>query len=109
MRLTSDEIYLITEALNSFTKGEESELRLYGSRVNDSLKGGDIDLLLLTENDKFALELREKKHLILAAIKKNIGDRKIDLAIAAKQDVQQDVFLKMIFPESVLLKKFYSK
>ena len=55
---------------------------MYGSRVNDQLKGGDIDLLLLVEKAALAEELREKKHIILASIKKRLGDQKIEMKTA---------------------------
>ena len=109
MRLNPDEVNLIIAACDSFITGEAVELRLYGSRVNDALKGGDIDLLVLTENDEFSARLREKKHNILAAIKKNLGDQKIDLVISTKQNIQEDPFIKMILPESILLKNGRSK
>ncbi|MHB1947953.1 MAG: nucleotidyltransferase domain-containing protein [Gammaproteobacteria bacterium] len=107
MRLSKDKINLLITALDIFMKGEVAELRLYGSRVNDLLKGGDVDLLILTERKELAEKLREKKHHLLSAIKKNLGDQKIDLAIADKRELNQDAFLK-IFPESVLIKSWKS-
>lgn len=104
MRLTNKQIQDIILSLTSYISNEHAELRLYGSRVNDSLKGGDIDLLLLVENARFIIELGEKKHYILAAIKKRLGDQKIDLLIADKNNIHEDSFIKMIFPNSISLK-----
>ncbi len=106
MRLSPEEVNSLITAFDIFVKGEVAELRLYGSRVNDMLKGGDIDILMLTERKEFAEQLHRQKHYILSSIKKYLGDQKIDLAIAVKHEVNQDSFLKMIFPESVLLKKW---
>lgn len=106
MRLTDKQVDQIIDALDGFLQNQSAELRLFGSRVQDQLKGGDIDLLILTERQKTASQLLEKKHYILAQIKKNLGDQKIDLTIAAHNDLQSDAFLKMIFPQSVLLKKW---
>jgi len=51
------------------------ELKLFGSRTDDNAKGGDIDLLILTEN-----KLRmEDKWAIRREIEKLIGQQKIDV------------------------------
>ena len=54
----------------------EGEIYLFGSRVDDSKKGGDIDLYLVVKdkNDLF----RKKLHF-LAKIKKVLGEQKIDV------------------------------
>lgn len=106
MRLTSEQVTQLITALNPFVQDNVAELRLYGSRARDDLKGGDIDLLLLVEHEEFASRLRSEKYYLLAEIKKNLGEQKIDLTIATQADVNHDPFLKMIFPESVLLKRW---
>ena len=53
-----------------FNKGE---VILFGSRVNDNKRGGDIDLYIKAEYDF------EKKIRFLAKLKSRIGDRKIDV------------------------------
>ena len=48
MRLTAEEVAAIkTAAREAF--GESAVVRLFGSRVRDDLKGGDIDLLVEVE------------------------------------------------------------
>lgn len=49
---------------------------LFGSRVDDLKKGGDIDLFLEVE-DKAGLF--DKKRKFLARLKREIGDQKIDV------------------------------
>lgn len=73
MRLSQFQI----ESIRNSVKNNISdfELRLFGSRVDDSKKGGDIDLLLLT---KEKIE-SAKKRKILREIKNLIGEQKIDL------------------------------
>ena len=75
MRLKKSEIEAIKEVANLIFK--EPEIYLFGSRVDDNLKGGDIDLYIklsykpnLTDDVKF-----------LAKLKRIIGERKIDLVI----------------------------
>ena len=104
MRLKKEQVEGIVLSLNPFIGNECAELRLYGSRVNDELKGGDIDLLLLIEEPNLTNELRGEKHSILAAIKKRLGDQKIDLLITDKSTLNEDCFLKMIAPTSLHLK-----
>lgn len=106
MRITHEEIKRIIQALSGFVGKHHAELRLYGSRVHDSLKGGDIDLLLLIEDSCVAEQLTEKKHYLLSSIKSLLGDQKIDLTVAIKTAVKQDPFLQMILPASVCLHKW---
>lgn len=75
MRLKINEIEAIKKVAKTIFKNPE--IYLFGSRVNDDLKGGDIDLYIkinykpdLTDDIKFLVKL-----------KKIIGDRKIDLII----------------------------
>lgn len=51
-----------------------SEVFLFGSRANDSLKGGDIDLLLLTPEKVPLTLLNRVRRLIL----NEIGEQKLD-------------------------------
>ena len=60
-----------------FKKGE---IFLFGSRIDDTLKGGDIDLFVTT-NSREDNNL-EKKLDFLALLKQKIGDQKIDLIIS---------------------------
>ena len=106
MRLTPDEIVNLSTAVGEFVGKNPVELRLYGSRTDDRLKGGDIDLLLLTDSIKKKNELQTQKHLILARIKELVGEQRIDLKIAQIDEKEQDPFLQVIYPKSLLLKKW---
>ena len=55
---------------------EEGEIYLFGSRVDDRLRGGDIDLFLEIKNKD---NLFKKKIKFLAKIKKILGEQKIDV------------------------------
>lgn len=106
MRLSAQQVNSIIHALNIFIQNQSCELRLYGSRIRDEAKGGDIDLLLITDNENFANELLLNKHKILTDIKKEIGDQKIDLKIAPYQEMQADPFLQIILSDSIELKRW---
>lgn len=54
----------------------EADIYLFGSRVNDNAKGGDIDLLVISKKIKLMdrLAVLAKLHLLL-------GEQKIDLVV----------------------------
>jgi predicted nucleotidyltransferase len=62
------------ETLNVF--GVDASVFLFGSRMDDSKKGGDIDLFIQTD-DKDGLF--EKKLRFLAKLKRQLGEQKIDV------------------------------
>jgi len=103
MRLTNEEKKDLIKAIEEFIGKNPAELRLFGSRTDEHLKGGDIDLLLLVSHSKIKNQLQAKKHLILARIKELLGDQKIDLYIAQFSDLDQDPFLQVIYPKSLVL------
>jgi len=73
MRLSKKEISIIK---NSFNKYFSGEIYLFGSRVDDSKRGGDIDLYIVTD-DK--IDVFERKLYFLASLKRELGERKIDV------------------------------
>ena len=101
MRLSNDEIQGIISALDDTINGSAS-LYLYGSRTKAELKGGDIDLLLVSNQHNLA----ENKHLLLVAIKNNIGDQRIDLTLSTEKGIENDPFLDSIFKEAILLHRW---
>jgi len=58
------------------TADPDSAVYLFGSRVDDSAKGGDIDLLVLSKKINLMAKLD-----ILARLHQQLGDQKIDLVI----------------------------
>ena len=77
-------------------------LFLYGSRADDTKRGGDIDLLLFGNSECLA-ELKRKKRALLTGIEKNIGECRIDLTIAPLATAQQSEFVKSVLPTAVQL------
>ena len=78
MRLSDFEQKMIKKAFKeSF---EEGEIYLFGSRVDDSQKGGDIDLYLIP-SQKFENE-RDRKIEFLVKLDSYIGEQKIDVVLA---------------------------
>ena len=78
MRLSPNYHKVIKETFKLVFNGKA--IYLFGSRVDDSKKGGDIDLyLILKDEDLKNEELFEKKIKFLSKIKRNIGEQKIDI------------------------------
>jgi len=78
MRLSLFEVSTILMLKNKIF-GKDSIIYLFGSRVDDSKKGGDIDLYLENKVDKSCFE---KKIEFLTDLQEIIGEQKIDLVIA---------------------------
>ena len=74
MRLTTYQQQAIKKHFLEVFK--EGEIYLFGSRVDDNAKGGDIDLYLVVPNIK---DLATKKIDFLVALKRDIGEQKIDV------------------------------
>ncbi len=78
MRLTLFEITTIKHSAQNIF-GDTVKVYLFGSRVDDNKKGGDIDLYLVPENKD---NLYEKKIKLLSALDRALGEQKIDVVIA---------------------------
>jgi len=78
MRLTEYEINSIKKAFKEIF--ESGNIYLFGSRVDDTKRGGDIDLYLVPSK-KFDDE-RERKIKFLIRLDDYIGEQKIDVIMA---------------------------
>jgi predicted nucleotidyltransferase len=77
MRLSREEVAAIKKCFrNVFGSGK---VFLFGSRVDDTKKGGDVDLYIVPEKKE---SFYDKKLKFLVALKKIIGEQKIDVIIA---------------------------
>ncbi|MFG1487764.1 nucleotidyltransferase domain-containing protein [Oceanospirillum sp. HFRX-1_2] len=82
MRLSESQATTIAQVLRQHF-GADSEIRLFGSRLDDNARGGDIDLYIepeLTDGNELAIALIKSK----VALIKTLGDQKIDLVINRK-------------------------
>lgn len=81
MRLSRFEIDNILKIKNSVF-GADVKVYLFGSRVDDNKKGGDIDLFIdYDDADKF-----DKKITFLTNLQDAIGEQKIDVILASTTD-----------------------
>lgn len=106
MRLSKNDLSGIVGIINQEISLENAELRLFGSRANDQGKGGDIDLLLIVADKSVYQTVAFQKVKILIEIQDKIGEQKIDLILATREDLMTDPFLKLILPSSLILHKW---
>ncbi|MDP3912653.1 MAG: nucleotidyltransferase domain-containing protein [Bacteroidota bacterium] len=83
MRLSEYEINSI-RILTREIFGQKTIVKLFGSRLIDSKKGGDIDLFVQTPEQYSAHTLLVKKAEFLTRLEQLIGEQKIDLVILTK-------------------------
>jgi predicted nucleotidyltransferase len=84
MRLTPDQVTQIHLATTCFF-GEQAKVWLFGSRVDDQKKGGDIDLLIQA-NIVDAVEGMRLKSQLLATLDRQLGEQKIDVLLEMPND-----------------------
>lgn len=80
VRLDPEEVAKIREIVRE-TAGPDAEVRLFGSRLDDSARGGDVDLLV-------SLSRPVERPAVLAArlearISRALGGRKVDVVLEA--------------------------
>ena len=83
MRLTAKQAEVISSAVREIY-GEDSRLWLFGSRVDDTRRGGDIDLLVRPDSGG-GYALIDKIRL-LGKLERGLGERKIDIVIETPDD-----------------------
>lgn len=99
MRLTADEVAAI-KACAAAHFGEGAVVRLFGSRVDDALRGGAIDLHVIAgsaDRVDLSAEVGFKE-----ALEDRIGDRKVDLIVKAPGGAL-DTFDRLALASSVVL------
>jgi len=94
MRLSKDEIHTLKHALAK--QDPSAEIYLYGSRVDVSKKGGDIDLLIISKKIT-----RTDLTPIRWAFFDKFGEQKIDFII--DQGDLTDPFVTKIYKQAIKL------
>lgn len=95
MRITQPQISALKEIL--YQQDSAAQLYLFGSRMDDSKKGGDIDLLI--KSTKMAKQnIRELR----IEFYKQFGEQKIDIVLDAGED-DCSAFIKKLRQEAIKL------
>ena len=80
MRLTSQQRHAIEQAAHDcFISG--TSVRLFGSRLDEERRGGDIDLLVETPIRLSPRDLVEQRNRFLTQLYRHLGEQKIDVLI----------------------------
>lgn len=95
MRLTPQQIELLKHKIQAYLP--ESQIYLFGSRVDDTKKGGDIDILVLADR---SLSFQEK-FAVKLAFYQQFGEQKIDIVSLTHTD--ETVFKQIALLDAVLL------
>ena len=108
MRLSLFEVNSIIQLKNKIF-GFDSEVYLFGSRINNRAKGGDIDLYIKTNNKT---NLLDKKIKFIVNLEQTIGEQKIDVVffknnnrlieIEAKKGIKLDL-------QQIKLEKYFKE
>jgi predicted nucleotidyltransferase len=93
MRVLKQEINIIKNHILKFD--QDAQVCLFGSRVDDNKKGGDIDILIVSDLIK-KYDLIKIENLIF----KQIDEQKIDF-IVSKKNITNN-FIKMILSKNVI-------
>ena len=95
MRLQKQEIQTILQVAKSIY-GQKVKVYLFGSRLDNSKRGGDIDLLIRTEDEEKGVLARIR---MIAQLKSLLGDQKIDIigdheeSLVAQEALKKGVLL----------------
>lgn len=94
MRLEKHQIEILKNKLNELSSN--AKLYLFGSRTDDSQKGGDIDLLVISDE----LSKTDLRYLRIEFFK-HFGEQKLDIIL--DDGTFQNTFVKHILPKAILL------
>ena len=93
VRLSEEELEAIKTTVKSFDK--RAKVFIFGSRANPDLRGGDIDILVISD----VIDWRMRRKIRVELLKK-LGDRKIDLIVANRENLE-DPFVKLAIEEGI--------
>jgi len=94
MRLTQEQVDVLKNKMHLLSP--EAQLYLFGSRVDDTKKGGDIDLLVVSDSLK-PKDLR----VLRVEFYKHFGEQKLDVVL--DDGTFSNPFHRHILQEAILL------
>jgi uncharacterized protein len=97
MRLSAEIAKALVDVIEKEVPDSKSSstLYLFGSRTDDLKRGGDIDLLLVT-NENVKSRLKEKKYFLLESLRQAAGDQKVDLTLKTYEEFCVDPFVQTL-------------
>ena len=100
MRISNNNISVIKSAIQDNFPGQV-ETYLFGSRVDDSKRGGDIDLLIIDNLPQSDLEMAKIRALTTIHVK--LGEQKIDMVVTANPAKDRRPVVQMALTQGVRL------
>jgi predicted nucleotidyltransferase len=94
LRLTSSQVDLLKRELGLLSK--EAKIYLFGSRVDDNKKGGDIDLLIISKK----INKKDIRKLRVEFFKK-FGEQKMDIVL--DDGTFSNSFVRLIYDKAIQL------
>ena len=88
MRLSQQTQQIIRDTVQEIF-GAEANVKLFGSRLNDDARGGDIDLLV--ELTTVTAEIERKTMQLTARLQMRIGDQPIDVLVIDPATPRQSI------------------
>ena len=88
MRLSQQTRQIIRDTVREVS-GVEATVKLFGSRIHDDARGGDIDLLV--ELPSIAAEIERKTLPLTARLQVRIGDQPIDILVLDPSTSRQSI------------------
>lgn len=88
MRLSQQTQQIIRDTVQEVF-GVEAKVKLFGSRINDEARGGDIDLLV--ELPAITAEIERKTMQLTARLQLRIGDQPIDVLVLDPSTPRQSI------------------
>ena len=87
MRLTPSQVETIRDTARRCF-GQDADVWLFGSRVDDTRRGGDIDLYIETDIDTPEASWDAERR-VLGALYMALGEQKIDVVVKRRGDQRQ--------------------
>lgn len=99
MRLTEHQkISIVENAKTVF--GENAKIYLFGSRVDDNKRGGDIDIFIECDKQKNSYENRRD---YIAKLYRAIGEQKIDVVLKTLDEDDDRLIVSEALSKGILL------
>ncbi|MBN1960800.1 MAG: nucleotidyltransferase domain-containing protein [Deltaproteobacteria bacterium] len=104
MRLLPNEINSIHQYLKTqLSSYDDSQAWLFGSRLNDITKGGDIDICIVTALPETAALLRKRLHYFRSELRELLDDQRVDISIIDQQTAMTQPFWQQALKEAVAI------
>lgn len=93
MRLSETSREVIRQAVMEIF-GPDARVQLFGSRVNDDARGGDIDLLITSDTP--IAEAEQKSLRLVARLQLKLGDQPIDVLVLDPSTPRQPIHVQAL-------------